>query len=80
MDEDAMEEEINEMSDLEPEIAAKAEVDAAEQGAAPKISLEEEEVVEEEQELNESWLPKGRDIRSSAREMTYDALLKKWAK
>jgi hypothetical protein len=80
MDEDVMEEEINEMSDLEPEIAAKAEVDAAEQGAAPKISLEEEEVVEEEQELNESWLPKGRDIRSSAREMTYDALLKKWAK
>ena len=80
IDEDVMEEEINEMSDLEPEIAAKAEVDAAEQGAAPKISLEEEEVVEEEQELNESWLPKGRDIRSSAREMTYDALLKKWAK
>lgn len=80
MEEDAMEEEINEMSDLEPEIAAKAEVDAAEQGAAPKISLEEEEVVEEEQELNESFLPKGRDIRSAAREMTYDKLLKKWAK
>ena len=74
-----MEEEINEMSDLEPEIEAKAEVDAAEQGAAPKINLE-EEVVEEEQELNESFLPKGRDIRSSAREMTFDALLKKWAK
>ena len=74
-----VEEEISEMSDLEPEIEAKAEVDAAEQGAAPKINLE-EEVVEEEQELNESFLPKGRDIRSSAREMTFDALLKKWAK
>ena len=30
--------------------------------------------------LNESFLPKGRDIRSAAREMTYDKLLKKWAK
>jgi hypothetical protein len=33
-----------------------------------------------EEDLNESFLPKGRDIRSSAREMTYDKLLKKWAK
>ena len=38
-----------------------------------------EESVNEE-DLNESFLPKGRDIRSSAREMTYDKLLKKWAK
>ena len=30
--------------------------------------------------LNESFLPKGRDIRSAAREMTYNKLLKKWAK
>ena len=33
-----------------------------------------------EEDLNESFLPKGRDIRSAAREMTYDKLLKKWAK
>jgi hypothetical protein len=37
------------------------------------------EIVSEE-DLNESFLPKGRDIRSAAREMTYDKLLKKWAK
>ena len=33
-----------------------------------------------EEDLNESFLPKGRDIRSAAREMTYNKLLKKWAK
>jgi hypothetical protein len=38
------------------------------------------EVKEIEEDLNESFLPKGRDIRSAAREMTYDKLLKKWAK
>jgi len=77
MEEDVMEEDQN--SDDAQMEKDNAEVDAANQGAAPKINLE-EEVVEEEQELNESWLPKGRDIRSSAREMTFDALLKKWAK
>jgi hypothetical protein len=35
---------------------------------------------ENSNDLNESFLPKGRDIRSAAREMTYDKLLKKWAK
>jgi len=77
MEEDVMEEDQN--SDDAQMEKDNAEAAAAGEGAAPKINLE-EEVVEEEQELNESWLPKGRDIRSSAREMTYDALLKKWAK
>lgn len=38
------------------------------------------EPLEEEEELLESFLPKGRDIRSNARQSTYNKLVEKWCK
>ena len=40
----------------------------------------EEEVVEEKGSLNESYFPKGRDIREDARKQTYAKLVEKWCK
>ena len=34
----------------------------------------------EEEDLNESYLPKGRDIRTEARKQTYAKLVEKWCK
>ena len=34
----------------------------------------------EEENLNESYLPKGRDIRTEARKQTYAKLVEKWCK
>ena len=38
------------------------------------------EPLEEEEEIVESFLPKGRDIRSNARQSTYNKLVEKWCK
>ena len=61
---------------LEEEVEENIEEQKAEE-------LEESEEIQEEvseENLNESFLPKGRDIRENARQQTYAKLVEKWCK
>ena len=61
---------------LEEEVEENIEEQKAEE-------LEESEEIQEEvseENLNESYLPKGRDIRENARQQTYAKLVEKWCK
>jgi hypothetical protein len=75
-DEDINEE--NTMDKMMDDNAAESvgtDVEAASDELA--VSLEEEV---SEENLNESYLPKGRDIRENARQQTYAKLVEKWCK
>lgn len=68
----------------EEEVAVSLEEEVEENIEEQKAEeLEESEEIQEEvseENLNESFLPKGRDIRENARQQTYAKLVEKWCK
>ena len=69
----------------EEEVAVSLEEEVVEENIEEQKAeeLEESEEIQEEvseENLNESFLPKGRDIRENARQQTYAKLVEKWCK